>query len=34
MFWIRLVSEKILELLVNLPLKLWLWKEAEEDDLW
>ena len=30
----RLVSEKILGLLVKVSLKLWLWKEGEEDDLW
>ena len=30
MFWMRLVSEKILGLLVNVPLKLWLWKEGEK----
>jgi len=30
----RLLSEKILGLLVKVPLKLWLWKEGEEDDLW
>jgi hypothetical protein len=26
----RLVSEKILGLLVKVPLKLWLWKEGEK----
>ena len=30
----RLVSEKILGLLVKVSLKLCLWKEGEEDDLW
>ena len=30
----RLVSEKIPGLLVKVPLKLCLWKEGEEDDLW
>ena len=30
MFWMRLVSEKILGLLVKVSLKLWLWKEGEK----